>query len=311
MTFDELTRDIIHPERAVLHPIETAETANRNITLHVKRCDLIHPEVNGNKWYKLKYNLRKSLETGHDTMLTFGGAFSNHIHATAEAGKLFGLRTIGIIRGEEPKDWSHTLLSARENGMQLVFIDRLSYAEKNTEDFKGWLHEQYGSFHLVPEGGSNFLGVNGCMEILSENEKNNYDFICCASGTGSTAAGLLLTAGNDQKVLSFPVFKNGGFIKEEIIKHLEYFLMDRVVAEEYNGSLEVITEYGFGGYAKWNDELIAFIQQMKKDHDLPLDQVYTGKLCFGILDLIKKNYFLNNSRILMIHSGGLQGLNPK
>lgn len=283
-------------------------TTGNNITeLWMKRLDLIHPHINGNKYFKLKYNVEAALRLGHKTLLTFGGPWSNHIYSTASAGAEFGLHTIGIIRGEEPKTWSATLLHAKECGMQLEFIERLAYAEKDTEDFKGWLHEQYGSFHLVPEGGSNFLGINGCMEILTDDDKENFDVICCASGTGATAAGLLLSMKENQELLVFPVFKDGAFLRDEILKHLQYFLMDTEAAVALIQRMTVITDYHFGGYGKWNEELLQFIRTFENEHSIPLDQIYTGKMMSGIYDRIKKDPELAGKRILSIHTGGLQG----
>lgn len=276
----------------------------KNIRADIKRLDLIHPEVNGNKWFKLMYNIQKANESEPKTILTFGGPWSNHIYATASAGLLAGIKTIGIIRGEEPLEWSSTLLHAKACGMQLEFITRLAYAEKETEDFVGWLHEEFGSFHLVPEGGSNYLGINGCMEILTELDKKQYDYICCSCGTAATLAGILLSAGSNQKVIGFASMKGGGFLRDEVTKHIRYFLMNDELAEEYSSQFEIMTDYHFGGYGKWNEELIDFIKQSK----IPFDQIYTGKMMYGLFDMIEKNYFPDNARILVIHSGGLQGL---
>jgi len=273
----------------------------------VKRLDLLHPEINGNKWFKLRYNIEKALESNHKTLLTFGGAWSNHIHATASAGKIFGIKTIGIIRGEEPKEWSATLLHAKSCGMQLEFITRLAYEEKETEDFIGWLHDEYGSFHLVPEGGSNFLGINGCTEILTDVDKENFEYICCSCGTGATLAGILLSMKPNQKALGFSALKNGDFLKDEVLKHLRYFLMDDQLAGEYLVQFEIITDYDFGGYAKWNDQLLAFMKNFEVTHGIPLDQVYTGKMLYGISDLFSNGYFSANAKVLAIHTGGLQG----
>lgn len=272
----------------------------------VKRLDLIHPEVSGNKWYKLKYNIEKVLQSEHRTLLTFGGAWSNHIYATASAGKLFGFKTIGVIRGEEPQQLSATLQFARACGMQLEFVTRLAFAEKETDDFIEWLHSIYGDFHDVPEGGSNYLGVNGCLEILDE-EDAQYDYICCPCGTGATLAGLILSAKPHQKVIGFSVLKNGDFLKEEVIKHLRHFLRNDELALEYLSQFEIITAYDFGGYAKWTNELISFINHFELNYFIPLDQIYTGKMFFGVMDLLKRNYFELSRRILVLHTGGLQG----
>jgi 1-aminocyclopropane-1-carboxylate deaminase len=299
--------DAIDLSLAINQRLSDDRLSNQNIIIDVKRCDLIHPDVNGNKWYKLKYNIEHAIAKGFDTLLTFGGAYSNHIHATAAAGKLAGLKTIGIIRGEAPAELNPTLNFAQTCGMRLEYITRLAYAEKETEDFKAWLHDEYGAFHLVPEGGSNFLGINGCMELLSDFDRENYDVICCACGTGATMSGVALSLGKNQRLLGFPVFKSGEFMRDEVLKHLRYFLMDESAAQDVFASCDLMTSYHFGGYAKWNEELISFIQEIKQKHSLPLDQVYTGKLLYGVMDLVQQNYWTPGTNILVIHSGGLQG----
>jgi 1-aminocyclopropane-1-carboxylate deaminase len=211
-----------HTSPTAYNQLLHAVCAERNVRIDVKRIDLLHPLVNGNKWYKLKYNLERALASDHRTLVTFGGAWSNHIHATAAAGALSGVRTIGIIRGEEPKEYSNTLQFAKEKGMELQFVSRLDYEERNTEEFKAWLHDQYGSFQLVPEGGSNYYGVNGCMEILSESDLQNYTHVACACGTGATLAGMMLSAKNNLQFIGFSALKGGDFLHDEVIKHIEF-----------------------------------------------------------------------------------------
>lgn len=276
----------------------------------IKRLDTIHPSVNGNKIYKLKYNLEKALGNPGQSLLTFGGAYSNHIHATAAAGHLAGVATIGIIRGNElatSHSLSSTLEFAKAQGMHLEFVTREAYAEKDTEDFKGWLYEQFGDIHIVPEGGSNFLGVNGCMEILSESDKTEFDLIACAVGTGATLAGILLSMKPNQYLLGFSSLRHGDWLRDEVIKHLRYFLMNDDAAIELASQFRIVTSYDFGGYAKWNNELIQFIQQFEKEYGIPLDQVYTGKMMYGLLDMLANGELKHYDRILAIHTGGLQG----
>lgn len=290
------TTSLSHPA-CILHDVE----------LKVKHLDLIHPLVNGNKWYKLKYNIERALASEHKTLLTFGGAWSNHIHATAAAGKLAGLKTIGIIRGEASATPSATLQFANEQGMQLEFVSRLDYEERATEEFKAWLHDHFGAFHLVPEGGSNYYGVNGCMEILSDDEVQHFDYVACACGTGATLAGMLLSAKSNLQFIGFSALKGGEFLTDEVIKHIEYFLMDRTLAEEYREQFTIDNRFHFGGYGKWNDELISFIHTIEKEHSLPLDQVYTGKALYGVLNRIASGEIATGSKVLFIHTGGLQG----
>lgn len=268
---------------------------------------MLHPLVNGNKWFKLKYNLERVLASEHRTLVTFGGAWSNHIHATAAACALSGVRAIGVIRGEEPKTYSATLQFAKDQGMELHFVSRLDYEERNTEEFKAWLHDQFGSFHLVPEGGSNYYGINGCMEMLSQTDFEKYTHVACACGTGATLAGMMLSSKRDRKFIGFSALKGGEFLNDEVIKHIEYFLMDRDLAEEYREHFIIDSTYHFGGYGKWNEELVSFIQHLEQEHKLPLDQVYTGKALFGLLKRIENGFLSEGSKVLFIHSGGLQG----
>lgn len=278
------------------------ELKEKNIQFFIKREDKIHPFVSGNKFRKLKYNILEAKKTHQNTLLTFGGAFSNHIVATAVAGKQAGLKSIGVIRGDElgidlqnTLANNSTLLQAHENGMEFHFVSREAYREKTTDSFLNSLKEQFGDFYLIPEGGTNELAIKGCQEILT-NEDAFFDYICVAVGTGGTISGLITSAKKHQKVIGFPALK-GGFLQDEI---------ETLVNETSNWKL--IHEYHFGGYAKYNESLISFINQFYSATKIPLDPIYTGKMVFGIVDLIKKNYFSENSKILIIHTGGLQGI---
>jgi 1-aminocyclopropane-1-carboxylate deaminase len=267
------------------------------ICVSIKREDLIHPFVSGNKFRKLKYNLLQAKEEGQETLLTFGGAFSNHIAAVAYAGKENGFRTIGIIRGDELRDKiteNPTLLFAQNCGMQLEFVSREEYRFKNEISFLENLEKQYGNFYFIPEGGTNELAIRGCQEILTE-EDRDFDFVCCSAGTGGTIAGIINSALANQKVLGFPALK-GDFLKDEI----------RIFAQ--NNNWDLITDYHFGGYGKVNEHLIAFINQFYHKNNIPLDPIYTGKMVFGVMDLIQKGYFPDQSKILLIHTGGIQGI---
>jgi len=268
-----------------------------DVQLFIKREDLIHPFVSGNKFRKLKYNLSEAKSQEQETLLTFGGAFSNHIAAIAAAGRLHGFHTIGIIRGEELEskiDSNPTLRFAVENGMQLVFITRTTYREKTSETVITQLKEKFGRFYTIPEGGTNDLAVKGCAEIITETE-TDFDIVCCAVGTGGTIAGLSHGVHSHQQVLGFPALK-GDFLQKEIAKYT------------HKNNWQLITEYHFGGYGKVSDELIAFINYFKQQTNIPLDPIYTGKMLFGIIDLIKNGHFAKQKRILAIHTGGLQGI---
>ncbi|MFV8332278.1 1-aminocyclopropane-1-carboxylate deaminase/D-cysteine desulfhydrase [Flavobacterium sp. GSP14] len=268
-----------------------------SISVAIKREDLIHPFVSGNKFRKLKYNLLEAKKEKHETLLTFGGAFSNHIAAVAYAGKENGFKTIGIIRGEELQDKiteNPTLLFAQNCGMQFEFISREAYRSKSETSFSENLKQQFGAFYLIPEGGTNALAIKGCQEILTP-EDAEFDYICCSIGTGGTISGIINSVLPHQKVLGFPALK-GDFLKDEIRNFV------------HNDNWELMNEYHFGGYAKVNPILIQFINQFYAENKIPLDPIYTGKMVFGVLDLIQKNYFRAGSKILLIHTGGLQGI---
>ena len=269
----------------------------KNIELSIKREDLIHPFVSGNKYRKLKYNVLQAREENKTTLLTFGGAFSNHIAAVASAGKAEGFNTIGIIRGEELKDkvdTNPTLSFAKSCGMTLKFINRKEYRDKSNPNFISNLKDQFGNFYLIPEGGTNNLAIKGCQEILNEKD-SKFDYLCCAVGTGGTVSGIINASKSNQKILGFSSLK-GDFLNKDISKFAT------------STNWELITDYHFGGYGKINDSLITFINKFKSENKIPLDPIYTGKMMFGIFDLIKKGYFKPNSKILAIHTGGLQGI---
>lgn len=278
-------------------PTQKIKLATDDVSLYVRREDLIHPFVSGNKFRKLKYNLIQAKEDALHTILTFGGAFSNHIAATAAAGKEQGFKTIGIIRGEELSDKVNdnpTLQFARQCGMELVFVSREEYKLKNEKEFREGLKQKFGSFCLLPEGGSNALAVKGCEEILTT-EDSDFDYICVSVGTGGTISGIMNSAMPNQKILGFPALK-GDFLKNEIRQFSKMENMD------------LITDYHFEGYGKINTDLIEFINIFYKQNNIPLDPVYTGKMMYGIFDLIAKDYFPKGTKILAIHTGGIQGI---
>lgn len=276
-------------------------TEVHGVEVYMKREDLLHPHVSGNKFRKLKYNVKTAISEGCDTLLTFGGAFSNHIAATAAAGRESNLKTIGVIRGEElGEDLEKTL---RENptlnfaascGMEFEFVSRSAYREKTSEAMLERLRQKFGSFYLVPEGGTNELAVKGCEEILSD-EDRGFDVLCCAMGTGGTISGIINASGENQKLLGFPALK-GEFLRPEVEKFTQ------------KNNWEIITNYHFGGYAKVDRSLIDFVNGFKKEFGIQLDPVYTGKMMYGIFELISKGNFSENTRILAIHTGGLQGI---
>ncbi|NHM00841.1 1-aminocyclopropane-1-carboxylate deaminase/D-cysteine desulfhydrase [Flavobacterium difficile] len=268
-----------------------------NISLSIKREDELHPIISGNKFRKLKYNIEEAKNLSKKKILTFGGAFSNHILAVAGAGKEFGFETIGIIRGEELSgkiSENPTLKLAEQLGMKFDFVSRTTYRLKETKSFIAELKEKFGDFYLLPEGGTNSLAVKGCEEIVS-NLDLEYTHICSAVGTGGTISGIINGSKNKHKIIGFSSLK-GDFLQKDIAKF----------ANKENWLINC--NYHFGGYGKVTDELIHFINKFYLEQQIPLDPVYTGKMMFGILDLIHNNYFPANSKILAIHTGGLQGI---
>lgn len=266
-----------------------------SVHLDIKRIDLIHPQISGNKFFKLKYNLLAAKQQGLSTILTFGGAYSNHIAATAYAAHLFGLHSIGIIRGEElaSKPLNPTLAKAQSLGMQLHFVSRNEYRLRDDANYLQKLGHQFPETFIIPEGGTNQLAVQGCQEILSEYDLEQYDVICSAVGTGGTISGLIERSAPHQKVLGFSALK-GDFLQQEIQQW----------TKKQNWSLT--DAYCCGGYAKTSPELFAFIESFEAKYAVPLEPIYTGKMMFGLFNLIKNHYFPEGTRILAIHSGGLQ-----
>jgi 1-aminocyclopropane-1-carboxylate deaminase/D-cysteine desulfhydrase-like pyridoxal-dependent ACC family enzyme len=281
---------------------------NSGRKIWLKREDLLHDQYGGNKLRKLRYNLLKAMRDGHDTILTFGGAWSNHIHATAAVCKDLGFKSIGIIRGEEPQDYSETLQFAKDCGMSFHFVSRAEYKEKTQPFFIAWLHDEHGRFYLVPEGGSNYLGVQGCSEILADNDKVDFDIVASACGTGATLAGVVLSLGKSQMALGFSALKDGGFLSEEVARYLTLALGNHEMALELDSRFQMITEYHFGGYAKTNPELIAYLQEFHKANAIQLDPVYTGKMIYGLDNMVLSDQLEKGSSILAIHTGGLQGI---
>jgi len=289
------TPNFIPPLQQIFDPIWD----EKGIKLYMLRTDLNHPEISGNKLYKLKYNLEEAKKQGKTTLLTFGGAFSNHIAATAAAGKLAGLTTIGIIRGDELSDLNPTLKLAEQNGMQLHYVSRELYRDKKA--LMNYVRTKFGEeVYIIPEGGSNALGVKGCMEITS-NINIPFDFICTPCGTGATLSGIILSLKDKQKALGFQVLKAEGYIKTEVQQWLTEF------GQNHKKDWSVNEDYHFGGYAKVNEQLKQFVKDFNRKHGIPLDHVYTGKMLFGIIDLIHNNFFTAGSTIIAVHTGGLQG----
>jgi 1-aminocyclopropane-1-carboxylate deaminase len=267
------------------------------LSLYVARLDLIHPIVSGNKLFKLYYFLAEAQQKNINTIVTFGGAYSNHLIATAYACQVKGLRSIGIVRGERPADLSPTLMNCEEYGMQLHFVSRGEYKQITSADM-GSLPGQFEPCLIIPEGGYNPLGARGAARIMQVQELGLATHICTAVGTATTLAGLLLHSKPKQNIIGIPVIKN----MEDIRERLKF-----LGANRHPDRLSIFTEYHFGGYAKYNSMLLEFMNELYKNYELPTDFVYTAKMMFGIFDKIKQGFFAPGSRIICLHTGGLQG----
>lgn len=276
--------------------------AKAGIRLLVKREDLNHPLVSGNKWWKLKYNLAEAQLQKHDTLLTFGGAFSNHIYATAAAAAESKMQSIGIIRGEETLPLNPTLSFAQAQGMRLVYISRDDYRKKSGPEFSTWLQKKFGDFYLIPEGGTNILAVKGCAEFATDHlSQHAFDYLCLPVGTGGTMAGIVTGFQGSKEILGISVLKKGDFLTSDILQLVQAF------SGMFYGNWSVLTSYDHGGYAKVTKELLDFVSAMKDKYNLPLDHVYTGKLLWAVMKEAVRGRFTRGSTVLALHTGGLQG----
>lgn len=289
--------NLINKKNVITQKIEFPGFNLNGCSVYIRREDLLHPYISGNKYHKLKYNIIYALQEGYTKLVTFGGAYSNHILATAVAAKEAGITSVGIIRGEELHKsvaTNPTLRMAKEHGMDFHFISREAYRKKENTEFLNKLRVAYPEAYIIPEGGNNALAIKGCEDILQP-EDESFRIITTAVGTGGTMAGIVKSTLPHQKVLGYSVLK-GTFQQKTLLKYTNktnYFITDA---------------YCFGGYAKVDEGLINFINEFKEETDIPLDPIYTGKMLYGIRESIKNELFDKNSRILAIHTGGLQGI---
>ena len=300
-----MSTTIFNTQKSTLQAIEIPELVQRGIKLYVKRDDLIHDEVSGNKWRKLKYNIEQVYQGKFEGVFTFGGAFSNHLVATASACNQLGLKSIGFVRGNELTINSNdTLKRCYELGMELRFLSREEYALRNDKQYIHEIQSENLGFYPIPEGGSNYLGVIGCQEIVKEIEIP-IDHLFIAQGTTTTSCGVLMGKHSHTKLHVIPVLK-GFHSKETMVDILKYALLDEDYANELVDDVIVHSEYHFGGYGKHTDELIHFIKNIYSVYQLPLDFVYTGKAFYGMLEELRSDNY-DNQTVVFIHTGGLQG----
>ncbi|MBZ0178072.1 MAG: pyridoxal-phosphate dependent enzyme [Melioribacteraceae bacterium] len=273
---------------------------NSEVTVYLKRDDLIHLEISGNKWRKLKYNLLEAKKNGYGRLLTFGGAFSNHIYAVAAAGKIFEFKTIGIIRGEEHLPLNPTLKFAVESGMELHYLKRSIYRNRNDKNFQAEIAEQFGNVYIIPEGGTNDLALDGVAEIIDELYVD-FDYIFTPVGSGGTLAGLVYGLNGKKNVVGISSLKNGNYLNQIVGDLLKKKLP---VAPD---NWRIICDYSFGGFAKIKPILVEFVERFYSLNAIELDYIYTGKMLFAVDDMIRNNYFSKGSNVVALHTGGLQG----
>ena len=288
------------PSNIPLQKIENELTQLHKINLYILRLDTIDLYTGGNKWFKLIYNLNEVKKLGLTKALSFGGAWSNHLAATAKACAENNLELICVIRGEEPVKYSDTLNYCKAKGANLHFVSRADYRNKNETAFIEELKNRFGSFYLLPEGGSNVLAVKGCKEI-TDHIRIDFNYICSPVGSGATIAGISLGVKQHQQVLGFNVLKGADYLHDEIHK------LTGGAGAVKHAAFSINHDYHFGGYAKNTKELLVFKESFENSFSIPLDYVYTVKMMFGVFDLMQKEYFAENSTIIAIHTGGLQG----
>ena len=290
-------------------PIEIVESPllkEKKVQLYIKRDDLLHPLVSGNKWRKLKYNLQYLEEKGYSSFLTFGGAFSNHILAASAIARYYGVQAHLVVRGDGEDPQNPTTKACMKLGANIIYCDRQTYRKKEEKEILNGFMKRTKASYYIPEGGTNALALKGCVEIMEEVRKQSdlsWDYIALSTATGGTAAGILqsLYQSNDEKLLAFSALK-GTFLRDEILG-----LQDSSQLIELQDRLINLPNYHFGGYAKTKPALLEFITQFHRDHKILLDPIYTGKMLWGVFDLIKKDYFAKGTRILVVHTGGTQG----
>lgn len=282
--------------KSILAKINDAMLDQYEIELWLKRDDLLHSVISGNKWRKLKYSLDHALSLSADTVISMGGAYSNHLHALAYVGNTVGLKTIGFIRGEQPETLTPTLIDMQNWGMELKFVSRSDYRilrqYKDWFDLPGLKPGQY----WLPEGGAQTLALKGVGELISEIEVP-YDIVCVSCGTGTTLAGIIDVVPARISVMGFAALKNAGFLMNDI---------HQLLSRNCN-NWQINSDYYFGGFAKTNSELVSFIKDFELRTSIPLEPVYTGKMMYALYDLIRKHHFRRGQRIIAIHTGGLQG----
>lgn len=290
----------ITPLQKIDHPL----FQQHDVALYIKREDLVHTQISGNKWYKLKHNLQHAKDQGFSRLVSFGGAFSNHLHALAFAGQQFAFETIGVVRGERPERLNPTLADAEEWGMRLHFVSRADYRRRHDAEFVAKLVEPYQPCFVIPEGGANQWALAGCRDIVAgiNQQLTDFDVVCVPCGTGATLAGIVSALDGRAEVLGFSALKGATSLINEISVMVAEF--DAKSATQWH----LIDEFHCGGFAKMTSELVAFMQGWQQQTGVALDPVYTGKMMMGLCELLKRGYFPAGTTIVAVHTGGMQGL---
>lgn len=286
-------------ENSYIQQIDTALLKEKGIHLGIKRDDLLHPLISGNKWRKLKYNLVHMKALKKTELLTFGGAFSNHVHACAAAGKLFNLKTHAIIRGPELDNNNPTIQFAKQCSMQLHVVNRAEYRQRHEQEYLNALQTRFPNAYIIPEGGTNSFALLGCEELVKSLPE--HDYLICPTGSGGTLAGLIEGSKSSTQVLGIAVLKQAEYLKDEIRK------LSTKANNQNNWQL--LTDFHDGGYGKFSPQLWQFCQYMNHNHNLPLEPIYSGKMMYALWQLIQQDYFPAGSKIIAVHTGGMQGLN--
>lgn len=276
-----------------LEPLEDDRLTARGVRLLLKRDDLIHPDMPGNKWRKLRLNLEAARAAGHDTLLTFGGAYSNHLRAVAAAGHHFGFRTVGVVRGEEHVPLNNVLTAATGFGMRLTYMDRATYREKTNPAQLDRLRSEFGDCYVLPEGGSNGLAVQGCRDIPREIAEP-FDVICCAVGTGGTLAGISGGLAEDQQAIGFAILKGGSFLVDDVAA------LQREALDTVRDNWSIATDFHFGGYARRTSELDDFIEEFRLKHGIALNWVYEAKMLLGLFTLVEAGRFASGTTVVAV-----------
>jgi len=287
-----------HFNLSTLQQLDEPLFTQYEVKVWVKRDDLLHPIISGNKWRKLKYCLNHALELNKDTLISMGGAYSNHLHALAYVGKLLNLKTRAFIRGERPKQLNPTLKDLLDWGMELNFVSRSDYRVLRAFKCFDALPDLKPNQYWLPEGGALEFALKGVGECVDE-IKIEYDIICAPCGTGTTLAGIISAVPKEKQVLGFAALKGAGYLNDEIQQQLP--------SNKKLPQWQINLDYHFGGFAKTKPHLQRFMRTFEHKHNIPLETIYSGKMFYALYELIQQNTFKAGSKIIAIHTGGLQG----